>query len=38
LEDLVETAAVDTVYGDLYLQRGDFLDPALSEAEFAELR
>jgi len=38
-EDLVEAALVDTVYGDLYLQRArGFLEPALSEAEFAALQ
>ena len=38
-EGLVEAALVDTVYGDLYLQRArDFLAPALSEAEFAGLQ
>jgi len=38
-KDLVEVSAVDTVYGDLYLQRArDFLEPALSEAEFAALQ
>jgi len=38
-EELVEAASVDTVYGDLYLQRArDFLAPALSEAEFAALQ
>lgn len=38
-EGLVEAALVDTVYGDLYLQRArDFLEPALSEAEFASLQ
>jgi len=38
-EGLVEAALVDTVYGDLYLQRArDFLEPALSEAEFAVLQ
>jgi hypothetical protein len=32
-------ALVDTVYGDLYLQRArDFLEPALSEGEFAALQ
>ncbi len=37
-EDLVEAALVDTVHGDLYLQRARvFLAPALSEAEFAAL-
>jgi hypothetical protein len=35
-EDLCGAALVDTVHGDLYLQRArDFLAPALSEAEFA---
>ena len=39
VEDLVENAAVDTVYGDLYLQRArDLLVPVLSEAEFAALQ
>lgn len=38
-EDLVEAALVDTVYGDLYLQRARyFLEPALSESEFAVLQ
>lgn len=38
-EDLVEAALGDTVYADLYLQRArDFLEPALSEAEFASLQ
>lgn len=38
-EDLVEAALVDTVYGDLYLQRArDFLEPCLSESEFAVLQ
>lgn len=38
-EDLVEASLVDTVYRDLYLQRARyFLDPALSEAEFASLQ
>jgi hypothetical protein len=38
-EHLVEAALVDTVYGDLYLQRArDFLEPALSEAEFTSLQ
>jgi polyhydroxyalkanoate synthesis regulator phasin len=38
-EDLCEAALVDTVYGDLYLQRArDFLAPVLSEAEFASLQ
>lgn len=37
-EDLVDAALVDTVYGDLYLQRArDFLAPILSEVEFAAL-
>ena len=38
-KDLVEVSAIDTVYGDLYLQRArDFLAPALSDAEFAALQ
>jgi len=38
-EDLVEAAVVDTVYRDRYLQRArDFLEPVLSEAEFAALK
>jgi len=38
-EGLVEAALVDTVYRDLYLQRArDFLELALSEAEFAALQ
>lgn len=38
-EDLVEASLVDTVYGDLYLQRArDFLEPAMSEAEFTSLQ
>jgi hypothetical protein len=37
--DLVETALIDTVYGDLYLQRArHFLAPALTEAQFAGLQ
>lgn len=37
--DLYEAARVDTVYGDLYLQRArDFLAPDLSEAGFAALQ
>jgi hypothetical protein len=39
VEGLCEAALVDTVYGDLYLQRArDFLAPALSEADFAALQ
>jgi hypothetical protein len=35
-EGLCEAALVDTVYGDLYMQRArDFLAPVLSEARFA---
>lgn len=38
-EELCEVATVDTVYGDLYLQRArDFLTPAMNEAEFAALQ
>jgi len=38
-EDLVEVSLVDTVYRDLYLQRArDFLEPAMSESEFASLQ
>ncbi|MDR3581428.1 MAG: hypothetical protein P4L44_15815 [Oryzomonas sp.] len=38
-EDLLEAALVDTVYGDLYLQRArDHLEPALSEGEFTALQ
>lgn len=38
-EDLCAAALVDTVYGDLYLQRArDFLAPALGEVEFAALQ
>ena len=38
-EGLVEAALVDMVYGDLYLQRARyFLEPALSNAEFASLQ
>jgi hypothetical protein len=38
-EGLVEAALIDTVYGDLYLQRArDFLEPALSEGEFSALQ
>ena len=38
-ESLLEVSLVDTVYGDLYLQRArDFLEPALSEEEFAALQ
>jgi len=38
-EDLAGAALVDTVYGDLYLQRAkDFLAPALSEEEFISLQ
>jgi hypothetical protein len=38
-EDLCEAALVDTVYGDLYLQRArDFLAPTLSEADLSALQ
>lgn len=38
-EDLCEAALIDTVYGDLYLQRArDFLEPVLCEAEFTALQ
>ncbi|MBT0652026.1 hypothetical protein [Geomobilimonas luticola] len=38
-EDIVEASLVDTVYRDLYLQRArDFLEPAMSESEFASLQ
>ncbi|BDV41630.1 hypothetical protein GURASL_05530 [Geotalea uraniireducens] len=38
-EDLAEVALIDTVYGDLYMQRArDFLAPALSEGDFATLQ